>query len=147
MGHMINAIIAKENIIQNISERWIYAKKNILPQGYALTYLNDNLFDDIEELFNITDTGKYPQFQRLSDSVICFLMQESKNTQILYMETDYFGGYGTQRGVLFENGNIIIKPTQGDGIINYLLHQIGVYTEPNKDEFDSLQLFRFRHMD
>lgn len=58
MGHMINAIIAKENIIQNISERWIYAEKNILPQGYALTYLNDNLFDDIEELF-ITPATKY----------------------------------------------------------------------------------------
>lgn len=147
MGHMIRAIIAKENVIQSISDHWVNAEKAILPQGYALTFLNDSLFDDIEELFDIADTHKYPQFQFLSDSVISFLMQESKDTQLIYIETDYFGGYGTQAGVLFENGGIVIEPLQGDGAINYLLNQIGVYKELNKDEFTSLQLYRFRRMD
>ena len=90
---------------------------------------------------------KYPQFNYLSDSVISFLLQESKGAQIIYIETDYFGGYGTQTGVLFENGSIAIEPMQGNGVINYLLRQIGVYKEHNKDEFTSLQLYRFRRMD
>ena len=97
--------------------------------------------------FDIADTHKYPQFNYLSDSVISFLLQESKDAQIIYIETDYFGGYGTQTGVLFENGSIAIEPMQGNGVINYLLHQIGVYKEHNKDEFTSLQLYRFRRMD
>ncbi|MBR1593051.1 MAG: hypothetical protein IJ666_08625 [Ruminococcus sp.] len=147
MGHNINAFIAKEYVIQRISEHWIHAEKYNLPQGYALSLLNDNLLDDIEELFNKEDTCKYPQFQFLTDSVISFFAQESKGTEIIYIETDYFGGYGTQSGILFENGQMMSKPMQGEGTINFLLHKIGVYRENNKDEFDSLQLFRFRHMD
>ena len=147
MGHMIRAIIAKENVIQNISDHWAYGEKIVLPQGYGMSFFNDSLFDDIEELFDIADTHKYPQFNYLSDSVISFLLQESKGAQIIYIETDYFGGYGTQTGVLFENGSIAIEPMQGNGVINYLLHKIGVYKEHNKDEFTSLQLYRFRRMD
>ena len=147
MGHMIRAIIAKKNVIQNISDHWAYGEKIVLPQGYGMSFLNDSLFDDIEELFDIADTHKCPQFNYLSDSVISFLLQESKDAQIIYIETDYFGGYGTQTGVLFENGSIAIEPRQGNGVINYLLHQIGVYKEHNKDEFTSLQLYRFRRMD
>lgn len=78
MGHMIRAIIAKENVIQNISDHWAYGEKIVLPQGYGMSFLNDSLFDDIEELFDIADTHKYPQFNYLSDSVISFLLQESK---------------------------------------------------------------------
>mgnify|MGYP000195150476 CR=1 FL=1 len=56
MGHMIRAIIAKENVIQNISDHWAYGEKIVLPQGYGMSFLNDSLFDDIEELFDIADT-------------------------------------------------------------------------------------------
>ena len=83
MGHMIRAIIAKENVIQNISDHWAYGEKIVLPQGYGMSFLNDSLFDDIEELFDIADTHKYPQFNYLSDSVISFLLQESKGAQII----------------------------------------------------------------
>ena len=127
MGHMIRAIIAKENVIQNISDHWAYGEKIVLPQGYGMSFLNDSLFDDIEELFDIADTHKYPQFNYLSDSVISFLLQESKGAQIIYIETDYFGGYGTQTGVLFEYCCIAIEPMQGNAVIIYLLHKIGVY--------------------
>lgn len=86
MGHMIKTIIAKENVIQNISEYRICAEKIILLQGYAMSFLNDSLFDDFEELFDIADTHKYPQFNFLSDSVISFLLKESNGTQIMDME-------------------------------------------------------------
>lgn len=144
---MIRAIIAKESFIKKISENWVYAEKHNLPQGYALIFLNDKLFDDIEELFDKEDAHQYPQFQFLTDSVISFLTQESKGTQMLYVETDYFDSYCTQSGTIFENGQMILEPIQGKGVINHLLHKIGVYKETNKDECSSMQLFRFRFMD
>ena len=62
------------------------------------------------------------------------------------METDYFGGIGTQGGVLYENGRIRIAPHSGDGTINLLLRELGVKCLANKDEFDSLNLGNYRHM-
>lgn len=146
LGQMIRAIIGKDKYIQNIAERLVYAIKHDLPQGFALIYLTDCLFDDIEELINEKDTCKYSSLNYLSDSVIVFLEEFSRNTQLIYIETDYFGGYGTQAGVLFENG-FMKEPMSGEGTINFLLRSIGVHQMNNKDEFDSLQLYKFRRME
>ena len=66
--------------------------------------------------------------------------------ELAYVETDYFGGIGTQGGVLYENGRIRIAPHSGDGTINLLLRELGVKCLANKDEFDSLNLGNYRHM-
>ncbi len=50
MGHMIRAIIGKDHVIRSIVECWVYVEMIKLPQKFALIFLNDNLFDDIEEL-------------------------------------------------------------------------------------------------
>lgn len=63
------------------------------------------------------------------------------------LETDYFGGTGTQGGVLYENGQISIAPRSGEGTINILLRELGIRRAPNKDEFDSLNLGIYRRMD
>lgn len=53
----------------------------------------------------------------------------------------------TQGGVLYKNGQICIAPRSGEGTINILLRELGVRCEPNKDEFDSLNLGIYRRMD
>lgn len=147
MGHMIRAFIGKDITMQTISENWVQAEKIKLPQGFALIFLTDYLFDDIEELFNEEKTYEYPFLKYFSKSINSFLSENSFNCQILYIETDYFGGYGSQAGVLFENGIMKEKPINGNGTVNRLLKNIGVYKEKGKDEFDSLHLYRFRHID
>jgi len=147
MGHMVRAIIGKTHIIQPIVEGWVYAEMICLPQDYALIFLNDNLFDDIEELVDIENTSNYPYLNYLTDSVICFLKECSLEGQLLYMETDYFGGYGTQAGVIFENGEMKGEPMDGDGTVNRLLGLIGVRKHLLKDEFDTLELYKYRRMD
>ncbi len=147
LGHMIRAIIGKENVIQSITEHWIYAEMIKLPQGYALTFLNDYLFDDIEELCDLKNTRNYPHLNYLTDSVIYFLKEKSLNGQLVYMETDYFGGYGTQAGVFFENGEMKCEPMYGDDTVNHLLRLLGVRKHLLKDEFDTLELYKYRRMD
>ena len=147
MGHMIRAIIGKTHIIQPIVEGWVYAEMICLPQDYALIFLNDNLFDDIEELVDLENTSNYPHLNYLTDSVIFFLKEHSLKGQLLYMETDYFGGYGTQAGVIFENGEMNGEPMDGDGTVNRLLGLLGVRKHLQKDAFDSLELYKYRRMD
>ena len=74
-------------------------------------------------------------------------MQEySLHTRLAYIETDYFGGVGTQGGVLWENGQIIIQPRSGEGTINLLLKELGFMCIGDLDAFDSLSLGNYRHM-
>lgn len=134
---MIRAIIGKDHIIRSIAECWLVEMIK-LPQEFALVFLNDNLFDDIEELYDLQNTCDYPHLKYLTDSVIEFLKVNSFKGQLLYMETDYFGGYGTQAGVIFENGDIKCEPMHGDRTVNHLLRLLGVRKQLLKDEFDTL---------
>lgn len=146
MGHMIRAIIGKDHIIRSIAECWLVEMIK-LPQEFTLVFLNDNLFDDIEELYDLQNTCDYPHLNYLTDSVIEFLKVNSFKGQLLYMETDYFGGYGTQVGVIFENGDIKCEPMHSDGTVNHLLKLLGVRKLLQKDEFDTLELYKYRRMD
>ena len=147
MGHMIRAIIGKENVIRSISERRVNAEMISLTQRSALIFLNDSLFDDISETVDPKNTCNYPHLYFLSDPVICFLKEHSAGAQLIYIETDYFGGYGTQAGVFFENGEMKYGPTDGNGTVNHLLKLLGVKRHLFKDEFDTLELYRYRDMD
>lgn len=146
MGHRIIAIIGKNNTVKNIADFWHYAEAIELHQGYSMIFLTGELFDDITELYNEEDNLDCSELDFLTTSVFHFLQDYSVNSQLVYIETDYFGGYGTQAGVLFENGKMINSPVCEAGIINKLLESIGVLKYRGKDEFDSLGLGRYRSM-
>ena len=146
MGHRIRAIIGKNNTVKNIAHFWHYAEAIGLQQGYSIVFLTDALIDDITELYDEEDNLDCSGLDFLTTSVFHFLQDYSVNSQLVYIETDYFGRYGTQAGVLFEDGSMTINPVCEEGIINRLLELIGVLKYRGKDEFDSLGLGRYRTM-
>ena len=149
MGHMIQAIIGKKDIIEKIASDWVKAQTRELPQGYSLLFLTDALYDDIEELLEDENMEKIEDFEDMvcyTTPVVHLLKHYSFHSQLVYIETDYAGGYGTQAGVLFVNGKTVTGPACSNGIINQLLKDIGVYREHGKDEFDSLHLGIYRCM-
>ena len=140
MGHCVRAIIGVHKDMQRIENDW-FAKEIKLPQGYGMIFLTDALLDEIGELFESANEPSDPE------TITSFLLQEySFHTKLAYIETDYFGGIGTQGGVLYKNGQICRKPHSGDGTINLLLRELGVWCAPTKDEFDSLNLGIYREM-
>ena len=141
MGHCVRAMIGAHKDIQRIENDW-FAKEIKLPQGYGMIFLTDVLLDDIGELFESANESSDPE------TVTSYLLQNySFHTKLAYIEADYFGGIGTQSGILYEKGNISIPPCSGKGAINILLRELGVWREVNKDEFDSLNLGIYRRMD
>lgn len=106
--------------------------------------LTDDLFDDITELYGIDDELNCTELTLFTDAIFNFMQEYSNDCMLAYIETDYFGGIGTQAGVLFENGRVIIEPTEEENIINIILNKLGVYRENGKDEFDSLGLYKYR---
>ena len=48
--------------------------------------------------------------------------------------------------MLYENGRIAGEPSRGEGVINILLRELGVWHYPDMDYFDMLELGKYRHM-
>ena len=150
MGHCIRAIIGDYKIISGIAEDWL-TKEIELPQGFGMILCTIGLLEDIEELMEASgEAVDDPGFTELEyfDASVKELMEEySVRAKLAYIETDYFGGYGTQAGVLFENGRMSSPPKSGEGVINALLRELGVWKRPDTDEFEMLGLGKYRRME
>ena len=143
MGHCIQVFIGKQKLIEKLASDQNQTFVS-LRQEYAMIYLLDQ-YDETLEPANV----KY-EFEEALDyftSEIHDMMQQySFYDMLAYIETDYSGGFGTQAGVLFSDGKMVIAPTKEKGIIDEILHQMGVCREAKKDEFDSLGLGNYRRM-
>ena len=81
----------------------------------------------------------------LKDSEIRRMSLECKGDPVAYVGAEFFGGAGTQWGVVFEDGSEVLRPDNGYGAINQILRHMGVVvTSGSGDEFDSVRLGRFR---
>ncbi len=161
MGHRMTAFIGKNEAIQNLANKWPCTAIIPLPQGYSMIWLTDELFDEVTETLGIKDTLDRCDLCFFSSAISRLMEDHSANSQLAYVETDYFGGVGTQGGVLFQNGKITFGPASGEGTINRILSALGVQKEcnrgnhileilglrknPGKDEFDTLELGRYRN--
>ena len=136
MGHNIRAIIGTHKSIQKLTNDWVRAKEIELLQGYGMVFLTDGLLDDIAEVLEISDDFCCSELDYFTKTAVQLLEIYSFHTKLAYIETDYFGGIGTQGVVLYKNGQTI----------NLLLRELGVWCAPTKDEFDSLNLGIYREM-
>ena len=71
-------------------------------------------------------------------------MDYSDEIGLVYFETEYFGGEGSQGAVLARSGKIIFGPEYRYHSINLALREIGVDKKAERDEFDALGLHRYR---
>ena len=157
MAHCLKAIIGNDEVIADFSQDWVRAKKVELAQGFSLVKLIKKLLDDIHELVNNKSEDPYKDFYYLSSSLHEILVRKSENTALAYIETDYFGGSGTQAALLYENGIITTEPLKtedewdskkqeyiqipsGARAVNFILKKMGVVCQDRLDEFDSIKL-------
>jgi hypothetical protein len=98
MGHMLHAVIGPETPVARFAGSWVLARLVHLPQGFALVPLTAALHDDIADLANLRKADPFLDFERLSAGVEFVLRVDISHVgPVAYVETDYFGGYGTQK--------------------------------------------------
>jgi len=156
MTHFIKAIISKDNILVDFWEKEVSGRCIELPQGFFLLKLSDELLDRINGSVNSKISNPYQEFYYLSSALNEILIEESKNKALAYIETDYFGGVGSQAAILYENGSIAVAPLktidewnnvskthvqipEGVRAINFVLKRMDVVCTGKQDEFDSVQ--------
>jgi hypothetical protein len=71
--------------------------------------------------------------------------QLSRSAPVAYVETNYFGGAGSQAATVFSGGpRVLRRPRAAYGPINEALRALGVPREGGYDPFDTLGLGRYR---
>jgi len=146
MAHTINGIITSFKYDGELPNVILVGNYHLIPfqNKYGPNY-SDFILEPYEELTKKTRKT---------------LTELSFKGECAYIETDYFGGLGTQISEAWFKGERIIGPLISfDGIenpkvpsgavlvedsINATLKTIGVYRHEGKDEFDSIRLGSYR---
>jgi len=137
--YTIQGIIANRKVIEH--ERTLGTKVVGLPQEMALIPFAGTWSESKHiPLLPLTDGKVLELPAAITD--ICYLL--SKNGKLAYIEAEFFGGNGTQACSLWEKGMMIGNPRQDRHAINTALQFLGVERGTSFDEFEALNLGRFR---
>ncbi len=142
MGHQITAIVTALPIDQH------KALKFDLPvfseNGYAIVGLDVAHTDYWTDRLNFPDDDEDREII-LDCQLTHYFAQELSINKYAIIHTDYLGGIGEQFAVVYDRDRVIMATTAG--AIDLALRLIGVKCLPGLDEFDSINLAKYRHFD
>ena len=138
----IQAVIGDFNVIR--LEEIPGTRIVTLPQEKVLIPFSKN-FKNIKGIPDLPFT--YDGEITLHPSIADFCRTISTHGKIAYVEAMFFGGTGTQAHSLWNTGLMIGEPQVGLHAINRALKFLGVKKKRNLDEFDTLNLGKFRRIE
>jgi hypothetical protein len=144
MGHFVTGIVAKPETLGAFAEKCSLHQPIPLSGGLAILPLRD---EDLDSFLKPPITGYAEGFIYLSEQLVHELEVASVGGTIMYFETEYFGGRGSQGAVVFQNSTVVLGPKSAEhGPINEALSYLGVrVVAPAHDEFETVGLHRHRH--
>lgn len=137
MGHNICAIIGKKPIDENVLKKFQLAVA--YENGYAIIILERESVWYWSEKLDLSCESESDSIEWASE-LIFYFAKELGLEKYAIIQTDYFGGIGTQSASLYENG----KPIITEKSINEVLHILGVSRTQEKDEFEMINLQEYR---
>jgi hypothetical protein len=146
MSHHISGLVAAPHVLTSFATEHHLRAPIPLDQGFALLLLLD---DDLDAMMPAPQAGRVEGFVYLSAQLDQLLRRGSAAGPLVYLETDYFGGIGTQAAVAYGRGDVLVAPRASEafGPINDALRAIGARAVPPADEFWSVGLQHHREFD
>jgi hypothetical protein len=140
MAHNISAVVGDAAAIASAARQlgcsWVPLTPNV-----ALIPMTDELFDSLA-----TGDPSIAPFVTFTPSVLGHLRDALP--RFGYVETEYFGGTGTQRAGAWDRERMLVAPREAPGsVVNEVLRALGVTAGDAHDEWDAIGLVRFRRMD
>ncbi|MBL8297036.1 MAG: hypothetical protein JNN30_01705 [Rhodanobacteraceae bacterium] len=141
MAHFVTGLIARHAALRNVATRYGLVTPIALTEVMSLLPLDA---DALERLQPEEQHEFYDGFNYLSLALARTLKFASDRCMLLYFETEYFGGMGTQGAAVFRDGEIVFGPQSAElGPINNALAVLGVRVQPPAvDEFETVGLQR-----
>lgn len=145
MSHQINGFIAEHDALVEAARAIPSARVCQLRMGFGFLPLSESLAP-----YNAPETDD-AVFYRLTAQLETFAVEQSSKFPIAYIETDYFGGAGSQSAVAWKGGAAILGPIKTidgsgkmtpllEGAINQAMRALGAQRGAERDEFDALGL-------
>jgi hypothetical protein len=143
MGHSVTGLVAKPELLEAFASQRSLHGPIALTQEMAFLPLRD---EDIDSFIKDMQTEHMNGFVYLSKQLASEIASASQDGFVVYIETEYFGGMGTQGAAVFLNGALVYGPKSAEiGPINEALHFVGVeISAPADDEFETVGLNRHR---
>jgi len=147
VGHSIKVVIGKPAVIERIAKVAGCPQPTELSLGLVTAPLGERQIDKLTAL----QPGRYLEgFYYLSEGLRDALVAAAGSDAFAYVETEYFGGVGSQGAAFFDQGRMVMnaseedEPASHDSPINTILRALGVEAERGQDEFGTLGLSQFR---
>jgi hypothetical protein len=120
-----------------------------LTGGLGMVPLSESLLRDIQRGWSDSPGSAHVAgvFEFLTGAVENWARALSSGLSVAYMETEYFGGEGFERSVVFRDSNVILGPLDGGGAVNRALRVLGVVPAPGQEEFDAAGLGRHHSLE
>jgi hypothetical protein len=129
MGHYISGLIARAQTFERFCERYSLEPAVRLMRNVCFLPLDDRNLDTIPGLTFATPSES--GFRYLVPSLLALLKDFSIHGDLVYIETEYHGGTGSQGAVLLRNGTVAFGPTSSDySQINLALRELGIKLSP-----------------
>ncbi|WP_431113075.1 IS3 family transposase [Variovorax paradoxus] len=144
MGHFVTGLVADRLFLQRFANQRSLHRPKLLHGEFAILPLRDI---DLDSFLRPPLGDWIDGFNYLSRALIDELKSASLGGSIMYFETDYFGGRGSQGAALFRHGEITFGPAASTfGPINDALELLGVcVATPAVDAFQYVGLDRHRY--
>lgn len=144
MGHRVQLIVGRESTVACFVAAWPEARVRPLTGEWRAVPLTQELFDALRA--GRPDEPSDPAFDGAPPGLSDALSRAvAVGGALAYVETDYFGGTGTQSaGVWRPGAPAEPRRTRGPGAINDALGLLGVVAAPGKDAFETVGLDRRR---
>jgi hypothetical protein len=146
MGHRVTAVIAKSRLLASFAITHALRAPIALAVGLAILPLRD---EDLDAILKPPLLGIPRGFSYLAAQLVEKFQAASIGGAVMYFETAYHGGTGTQGAIVFRYGKIVFGPKSAEfGPINEALALLGVgVLAPARDEFETVGLDRYRRSD
>lgn len=159
MAHNIQVFITSLDCLEKAASTLETAHVVSLPQGFAMLPVTDALRQEAATIYPSQETEPFEEFYDLTDSVARLGAQMSQQTPVAYIETEYWGGDGTQAAIVWHEGTVVLRPYTREltwrqdrvskvavlrGPISIALNRLGVEVNEELDEYAALGLGRFR---
>jgi len=143
MSHFVTGLIGGAAPLERFAGEQSLHSPASLAQDLAILPLRER---DLESILGAFTTGHVDGFNYLSEQLIEVLRLASIDSQLVFFETEYFGGVGSQGAVLFRDGAEVYGPKSAEsGPINEALSLLGVHISPGaSDEFETIGLHTHR---